>query len=211
MHMENKSTSVLPVYRLESLSDGVFAVALTLLVLNLTVPIISSPLNIVLAEDLMNLWPKSLAYAGSFFVIGIFWIGHRLMFHYIERSDRKLLWMNNLLLMFVSFIPFAANVLGTYPWYEASSVLYGGTLFLASIFYFVLWKHAVKRQLIKEGLEIAFIKKAKGILLAAPTLYLISTICGFINPKISLVLFILIPIFYILPGPVDDLVPKKEI
>ncbi len=207
--MNQGSKSVLPIYRLENLSDAVFAVALTLLVLNITVPLISDVNISTLANELIKLWPKFLIYAITFFVIGIFWIGHRLMFHYIERADRKLLWMNNLLLMLVSFIPFSANLLGAYPLVFPASIGYGSTLCAASIFYFLVWKHALKKHLVRENLEPSFIKKANLVVAMPAVLYALSVVCAVFSPLLSIVLYILIPLLYTLPGPIDDLIPKE--
>ena len=99
-------TGGLGMNRLEALSDGVFGVAITLLVLAIVLPQLSAiELHAGgLFPALFALWPKVLVYAASFFVIGIYWMGHNIMFSYIERSDRVLIILNILLLMSVSFI-----------------------------------------------------------------------------------------------------------
>jgi len=92
--------------RLEAFSDGVFAIAITLLVLEIKVPT-----GEALALGLLHLWPSYLAYAISFIVIGAIWINHHAMFDWIVRADQKLLLLNTLHLMFIAFLPFPTAVL----------------------------------------------------------------------------------------------------
>src|SRR5712692_6409261 len=97
--------SVLSTNRIEAFSDGVFAVAITLLVLNLQIPqLAASVVSRELVPKLIELWPKLLIYVLSFVIVGIYWVGHHNTFHYIKRSDRTLLWLNLLLLIGIVFI-----------------------------------------------------------------------------------------------------------
>src|SRR6266487_2888595 len=110
---ETRPTSGLNTNRIEAFSDGVFAVAITLLVLNLQVPQLASANELV--PKLSELWPKLLSYALSFVIVGIYWVAHHNTFHYIKQSDRNLLWLNILLLMCIVFLPFPTALLGQYP------------------------------------------------------------------------------------------------
>ena len=92
--------------RLEAFSDGVFAIAITLLILEIKVPPAAN-----LGNGLLQLWPSYLAYAISFVVIGAIWINHHAMFDWIDRVDQKLLLLNTLHLMFIAFLPFPTAVL----------------------------------------------------------------------------------------------------
>ena len=95
--------------RLEALVDGVFAVVMTLLVLDITVPSPTQPHAVAhLVRNLIALKPTVLSYALSFVIAGIYWVGHHNQFAYIRRTDRPLLWINILFLMCVAFIPFSA-------------------------------------------------------------------------------------------------------
>ncbi|MDQ5827955.1 MAG: TMEM175 family protein [Chloroflexota bacterium] len=115
--------------RIVNLSDGVFAIALTLLVLDLRVPNISE--NLVATElpaALLSLWPKYLGYFLSFVVIGTFWLIHHSIFRSIGAYDRGLLWLNFLFLMFVAFVPFPTSLLGEYGDHRLPVAVYAGTL-----------------------------------------------------------------------------------
>lgn len=196
--------------RMENLSDSVFAVALTLLVLNIAVPVVTSLDDSALRAELIDLWPKALVYASSFFVISVFWLGHRLMFHYVESANVRLMTLNSFLLLTVSFVPFAANLIGNYPWTASASLVYGATLFVASLMYIFVWKYALVRGFVSSKAEGDFIKKSNRVLLIGPMLYGIATLCVFVSSILSFFLFILIPVLYVLPGPVDDLLPERE-
>ena len=146
--------SFLPINRVEALTDGVFAIAMTLLVLELGMPVITGgPVNTELLRRLFELWPKLLVYVLSFVLLGMTWVHHRLMFHYIERSDGKLAWMNIIFLMFVALVPFAASKIPTPKTLSAKTIsnviqLLKGT-YCFFMFYFIAlnyieWPHHIR-------------------------------------------------------------------
>src|ERR1700680_4108532 len=104
--------------RLESLSDGIFGTVMTVLVLSLSVPIVTSTSlpaeNSQLFDELKGLIPDILSYVISFAILGTYWIRHHTMFHYVVRVDRVLLWLNILFLMTIGFIPFSTALIGRY-------------------------------------------------------------------------------------------------
>jgi uncharacterized membrane protein len=116
--------------RILALSDGVFAIASTVLILEIAVPATASGAG--LAKALLGLWPRYLACAVSFVVIARFWVIHRLAFRLIARDDAVLVWLNLLLLMFVAFLPFPTAVLGAHGGSPAAAVLYATSVILAS-------------------------------------------------------------------------------
>jgi len=98
--------------RLETFSDGVFAIVITLLVLEIHVPLIAhAHVDVELLPSLLAMWPKYLSFATSFVIVGIFWIAHHQLFNLIHRVDRGFLWVNLVFLMCVSFVPFPTAVL----------------------------------------------------------------------------------------------------
>ena len=140
---ETRPTSGLNTNRIEAFSDGVFAVAITLLVLNLQVPeLAASVVSQELVAKLIELWPKLLIYVLSFVIVGIYWVAHHNSFHYIKRSDRTLLWLNLLLLLCIVFIPFPTALVGEYPQQQISLVIYGGTLVITGLVLQLLWWYA---------------------------------------------------------------------
>lgn len=127
--------------RLETFSDGVFAIVITLLVLNISVPDV--PLD-QLPASLLNIWPKILSYIMSFFLIGLYWIGHHLYFDKIERVDGSFLLMNLVLLLLISFMPFPTSLLGKYPYQPLPLFLYGATLLMTNLVSFLMLRYMVK-------------------------------------------------------------------
>lgn len=120
--------------RINSFSDAVFAVAITLLVLNIRFPVI--PKAIVdekLPKELLKLWPHYTAYVISFVVIGAFWVGHHRFFDHLARRDDWLLRLNLLFLMCIVFIPFPTNILSEYSRSRAAVILYAATLAVAGL------------------------------------------------------------------------------
>jgi len=99
--------------RIEAFSDGVFAIVITLLVLEIHVPQVSTPaISAVLTKALIAMWPKFLAYMLSFAIVCIWWVAHHHLFACIARSDRGLLWFNSLYLLWLAFIPFPTALMG---------------------------------------------------------------------------------------------------
>ncbi len=195
--------------RVEAFSDGVFAIAITLLILAISIPELSKEalLKGELITHIIALWPKLLSYIVSFSVIGIFWVGHHIMFRFIKRVDRILLWLNILFLMIISFIPFPAALLGEYGQEQTAIIIYGTTLFLAGISFEFLWVYASHNyRLIDKNLDSQRIARATKIVLIAPIIYLLAIIASFINPLWSIIIYILVPILYILPSPIDEFV-----
>ena len=199
-------SNALDTSRTEAFSDGVFAVAITLLVLNLQVPqLAASVLSKELVPRLFALWPKLLIYVLSFVVVGIYWVGHHNTFHYIERTDRTLLWLNLLLLLCIVFIPFPTALIGQYPQQQISIIIYGGTLVVTGLVLQLLWWYASSHsRLVDREIDPGLVQRATRRNLTAPLIYLLAIGVSFLSVQASLVFFILVPVFYILPGRIDQ-------
>lgn len=131
--------------RVESFSDAVIAIAITLLVLDIRQPSDSGPLW----HAMLRQWPSLIAYALSFLLIGVVWVNHHLVFQLIERVDMGLLWYNLLLLLVVAFMPYPtellANALISHRDETAAAVCYGATLTVVGVFFNLTWFHASRR------------------------------------------------------------------
>jgi uncharacterized membrane protein len=137
----------LAVHRLAALTDGVFAIVMTLLVLEISIPeIAQSSLHAELPQRLLELWPKLLSYVISFLILGIFWYLHHAAFHYIRRSDNGLIWLNILFLMFIALIPFSTSLFGSYETEQLPLVIYASNILLATVMRFIMWTYATGRQ-----------------------------------------------------------------
>jgi uncharacterized membrane protein len=188
--------------RIETLTDGVFAIVMTILVLELAVPNISHA-NIAteLPKQILQLWPVLLSYVMSFIVLGFFWIGHDYQFHFIKRSSRTLLWITILYLMFIALIPFSTSLLGEYWDHQISVIIYGTNLVVASSWIWIQWWCATKdHSLIDQDLDQNFVTMVSRRFLVAPITYLIAVALSFVSTEVSIVLYIATPLYYVLPS-----------
>src|SRR4051794_40035156 len=130
--------------RIEAFSDGVFAIAITLLVLEIHVP---EDAENGLGQALIDQWPAYASYVVSFFVIGIIWINHHAVFDHLARADRPLLFLNLLLLLFVAVLPFPTNLIATYMQEggadeRGAAGVYSGTMTGVGLAFGALWTYA---------------------------------------------------------------------
>jgi uncharacterized membrane protein len=126
--------------RLEAFSDGVFAIVITLLILDIRFPEVEYE---QFWETFPSVLPRILAYVMSFIIIGLYWVIHHNSMHAIKKTDRGLLWLNILLLLCISFIPFPTSLVGRYPFEAGPIMIYGGTLIACNLvgFITVLYVH----------------------------------------------------------------------
>lgn len=195
--------------RFENGSDGVFAIAITLLVLGLAVPAIAPPGGeSALIARLIGLWPNFVAYALSFAVIGIMWNNHHMLFRTVERLDRTTWLINLVLLGITAFIPFATAVLGEYSAMRPAAVLYGITLTAASITYNGLLHYLITHNMFRAFVTPAALRATVFHYRVGLTVYTAATIIAFIVPVISFALYWAITLYYLFPRGVDADLPE---
>lgn len=187
--------------RLERLTDGVFAIVMTVLVLEITIPHLSpTEISVELPKQLINLIPMILSYMTSFIILGFFWIGHDDQFHYIRRVNRTLLGISIFYLMFIALIPFSTSLLGEYGNQQISVLIYGMNLIICSFWNYVHWWYATKNhRLIDTNLDSYFIKIESIRYLINICMYVFAILISFININISTLLYIATPIYYLMP------------
>jgi uncharacterized membrane protein len=191
--------------RIETLTDGVFAIVMTLLVLEIAVPQLSnSEVAAELTKELLELWPVLLSYATSFIILGFFWIAHDDQFHYIKRANRILLWITIFYLMFVAFVPFSTSLIGEYGDQQISVIIYGINISIVGFWEYVLWRYATKdHHLVDSDLDPTFITRVSKRFLLGPTIYLIAVAISFVSTQVSLVLFIATPLYFLVSARKD--------
>lgn len=164
-------------------SDAVFAIAMTLLVLNIEVPEI--PQDLVAAElpgRLLDLWPKFLSYVISFLVIFLYWVAHHSVFRAIRGYDRTLIWLNSLFLMCVAFLPFPAALLGEYGDQQLAVAIYAGSLAVTRLLLTAVWWYATSdRHLVDDDLDPGMIKTYRIRGLVIPLIFLLSIVISFFS------------------------------
>ena len=184
--------------RVEAFSDGMFAIAITLLILEIKVP---SPDHGNLARALLRQWPSYLAFSLSFAYIGIMWMNHHRMFTHIRRSNDTLLVLNLLLLLGVTAVPFPTAVLAAHlgtPEQRTAALFYNGVFIVIAVFFNVLWRYAVSRDLLEKSLaaSAAMISRQYAF---GPFIYLICFVLAWVDVRISLALNVALAIFFALP------------
>ncbi len=185
--------------RLETFSDGVFAIAATLLVLEIGV---SRPLRHSLGRELLDLWPSYLAYATSFLTIGIIWVNHHAVFQLVGRVDRTLLFVNTLFLLDVAFIPFPTKLVAEFlragADERAAVLAYGCTLTLMAVLYGTLWFCVARgRRLIAEGVPQDRVDEISRSFAPGSFLYAGATGLAFASPVASVLVTLALAVFYI--------------
>ena len=181
--------------RVVALSDGVFAIIITILVLDIAVPENLSEQSLLQALD--DLQPTFVAWVISFLLTGMFWVAHRDLFARVRVVNRDLVWLNLLFLLPVSLIPFAASVLGRYPDEPVALHLYGVVLITATLMRFVLYRYVANRPALlwndvsteRAGLGLA-------ITVAPIAVYLLAMVVADASTALSAVLYLSVPVLY---------------
>ena len=184
--------------RIEAFSDGVFAIAITLLILEIKVPSVAQG---ELAHQLLRQWPSYFAFLLSFLFIGVMWINHHRMFTHIHRSDHGLLFFNLLLLLGVTVVPFPTAVLAmhlTASDARTTTTLYNDTYFVLAIFFNVLWRYAVSHRLIDHALAASAGAISKQYAFG-PLMYLVCLALGWFSVPLSLIVNCALAVFFALP------------
>ncbi len=186
----------MPKNRLEAFSDGIFAFAATLLILNLAVE--GHPLS----RQLLGIWPSYVAYALSFVTIGIIWTNHHLVMHQVAHIDRFFQMASVIFLMFIAFIPFPTRLLALNLESEgaqAAALAYGITLTATAVMFNVLWRYAASgRRLLHHDADQKVVDGISRTYLLGLAIYLAATLVALVSPVASAALYVAIGVFYVL-------------
>jgi uncharacterized membrane protein len=177
--------------RIVFFSDAVFAIAITILVLDIRVPDGLSPTD--LSDEVLGLWPKYLSYAISFLVLAIYWQAHHRVFKPIRGYDGTLVWLNFLFLMVVAFLPFPTALLGEYGEEQISVVIYASNAALASLLLVAISWHATSTQrLVPAGLDYEEQRLRRAESLVVPVVFLLSIGVSFLSPQAAMYSWLLL-------------------
>lgn len=181
--------------RIETLVDGIFAIAMTLLVLNLDVPQLVYPLpDATMQNILIGLGPKLFTYALSFILLAIFWRVNHSQFYHIKRANTTLLWITIMWLLFVGLVPFSTSLTGDYGYLTSAQVFFSINLFFIGSLSALIWYYATERNLIGDKLSFKEIMNIRRLNLVLPVISLLAIGIAFINPSWSGLSYALIPI-----------------
>jgi uncharacterized membrane protein len=191
--------------RIEAFSDGVFAIAITLLVLEIRPPALGlSGQHIRLASALARDWPSYVAYAFSFLMIGIYWANHHYLWRLYKRVDHWFLLLNLLFLMCISFLPYASEILSRYVMdsstFPDAVRFYELGLVLPAIAWFLTWKYAShNNRLIDRNLRPEFVTKLSWLYFVSILIYGAALAVSYINAMAGLVIALTLTLSYLLP------------
>jgi len=183
--------------RLETFADGVFAIAATLLIIDVSVP---SELTGSLGRELVDIWPQYAGYVVSFVTIGIMWVNHHRLIRQIERVDERFLFLNLGLLACIAFVPFPTRVLADYVQTDdarAAALLYGITLTVTAVFFNAVWLYAARGgRLLHPGVDAKEVSGITRSYLPGTPMYGCATLVALVSPRLSALLFAVIAGFY---------------
>jgi uncharacterized membrane protein len=187
--------------RIESLTDGIFAVAMTILALSIQLPANTSVTQ--LSEVLSNSVARDFfIFAGSFIILGTQWVAMHFQQGFLMNIDRTYCWLTLLFLLLMCVVPFSASLLMKYPHEELAIYIYAGNLLLSNLFQWGIWEYAIRKKLNNNDLASGY-KLVTRRIIVAPIFYLLGML---ISPwSISIAFFVLIlpPLFYLFPCDLD--------
>ena len=182
--------------RMETLVDGIFAIAMTLLVLNLSIPQLTHSMsNITIENQLISLIPKFFTYALSFILLATFWRINHQQFYRIKRIDNTLVWITVIWLLFVALVPFSTSLVGEYGSVQISEIFFDVNMFLIGALSALSWYYATEKGFTDKKLTRENIHKIRKLNLIFPVVALLAIGVTFITPSWSGVTYISIVIF----------------
>lgn len=191
--------SLLPKNRIEALSDGIFAIAMTLIILDLKTPE-NIPLNLEYEElplTLLNILPDVEAYAVSFLVLAVFWLRHQLQFRYLKFANRQIIVLSILFLMLIGFVPFSVGLVMRYNDIQLPTLIYIINLLLISVILSIQGWYISKNKKIRfEEIEPEILKKYYVFSIVPIVIFSVSLIVSFFNLRLAFLLIYLDPAFY---------------
>lgn len=194
--------------RLEALGDGIFSVAMTILVIELKIPAVEGNSFEDLLHALYETRLELLCFFISFIVLGIMWFGHRMVFEYISQTNRYFIFLGVLFYMVVCLVPFSTRFLAanTLQWYAI--LMYGLNLSTCNLALYAQWSYGIPKPTLHSRVLPPEVKaEAKKLFLISPILYSIAIAFSFFFPLVSIIIYFITPILYLIPNKIDKYLP----
>jgi uncharacterized membrane protein len=191
MNSPKYKTALISPERLKTLADGVFAIVMTILVLELGIPIVSEAASENgLGHALLEMWPEFLIYGLSFLVLGIFWLVHHMIFDAIKYYDSTLAWLNIIFLMFVALIPFSTALFGEYGAIQVTAAVYGINMLVVFNMGWAIWSYTTKNyRLVYDDIDPNIAKGGRKMGFIYSLILIPAILISFANPIISFVIY----------------------
>lgn len=188
--------------RIEAFSDGIFAIIVTLLVLEIKVPHIANGSSVSeLGIQLYHLLPKFVSWLISFLTVCVIWVNHHRIFAQLGVVNHRLFWLNAVLLLWVSFVPFPTALMGDYPLNSLAVLLYGGVMSCVAVSFFL-----IRRAVLADGVGLhpavdfnAFAGATRASLMMGVVPYAAATAVAWFLPTVAIGTYMAIPVFFSLP------------
>jgi len=185
--------------RVAAFSDGVFAIVVTLLVLELKVPVLAHPLSSdELYAQLVEILPKFLSWLISFVIVCKFWLNHHHILSLAKHANYGMIWLNSIFLMFQSFVPFPTALMGEYPHNNLAVGIFGGVMAFNTILFIALYAYILKHLATEEAKskeDPKIIQKS----LVGPSFYLLGAILALQNVYAAFAIYAITPLFFVVP------------
>ncbi|MDD1719748.1 MAG: TMEM175 family protein [Methanoregulaceae archaeon] len=192
--------------RIETLTDGIFAIAMTLLVLGVIVPHQSPPPTII--EFLIKSVPELIEYAIGFLALAVIWVLHHQQFHYIRFIDRPILWLNILALLFVGLMPFSTSLADVYAENRLAEIIIGLNLLTIGIIFYLQWVHAARnRCLMSPDITDRVVRSERRRNLVIPGIALVGTMLALFGFGPGIIVYFLIPVIFAIFPRLDHKIP----
>jgi uncharacterized membrane protein len=198
--------------RVETFSDGVIAIIITIMVLELKIPDLAKEnTSASIWNHIRHLLPHFITYAFSFMMIALFWTNHHHMFHLLEHTDEHLLWQNFIFLFLLSLIPFATSIVGSNPKVPLSVSIYGTLMLLTTLSFTIMRHYSIRNKLLHKDenailnrsiVKVSFKARAKAII--GTLVYLIAIPLAYVNVYLAYGCFLIPPLIFFIPEGIDN-------
>ena len=186
-----------PTDRIETLTDGIFAIAMTLLVLSIESTTLPAPVTpAVFSAYVTSILPQIFIYVIGFILLAVFWMNHHIFF-VIERTNTTLLWINILWLMSIALVPFSTAIVGRYGQFQLAQLIFDVNMLIIGLLWYANWYYASKKGFVNEKV-LPYAVKIKRLNLSLPILAIIAIMVSFISPIGSFYVFVLVPVIFTL-------------
>jgi len=197
MHRYEIPALKIPTGRIEQLTDGIFAIAMTLLVLSIAVPTLQAPVTpAAFSAYVTSILPQIFVYVISFILLAVFWMNHHL-FYIIKHSNTTLLWINILWLMSIAIVPFSTSIIGKYGEFQLAQVIFDVNMLIIGLLWYVNCYYAWKKGFVAEKV-LPYADLIRRSNLSLPILAIIAIMVSFISPAGSFLVFVLVPVIFTL-------------
>lgn len=186
---------LLPTRRLEALTDGIFAIAMTIMVVTIQIPIGPIHTTDLFVQTASGIVPKYALYFLSFLLLAVFWVDHH-MFYMVKKTNFTLIWLNIFWLMFIALLPLSTSIIAQFPQHQLAQLIFDFNLLFIGLFFYLIWKYSVNKDLISEKVKPYYPYITRSLTFM-PIIITIAIIVSFVSPRWSMVVLFMIPIIFL--------------